>query len=141
MGREKRDGRKKETFSFFHLPDYDKWPGLSLVCAPPALSLGLPPHKRLFQGERTPQILLFVPDSAQPTPQRCSFNHGEAGKARVRFNAQRAQAAYFVHLRRATALMRVMFVCVRASGGEGREREGKGRRLGDRRRGRSLCGD
>lgn len=87
-GKRERDVRKKETFSFFHLPDYDKWPGLSLVCAPPALSLGLPSHKRLFQGERTPQILLFVPDSAQPTPQRSSFNHGEAGKARVRFNAQ-----------------------------------------------------
>lgn len=23
-----RDGRKKETFRFFHLVDYDKWPGL-----------------------------------------------------------------------------------------------------------------
>lgn len=27
-GKRKRDGRKKETFGFFHLVDYDKWPGL-----------------------------------------------------------------------------------------------------------------
>lgn len=27
-GKKERDGRKKETFRFFHLVDYDKWPGL-----------------------------------------------------------------------------------------------------------------
>lgn len=27
-GKRERDGRKKETFRFFHLVDYDKWPGL-----------------------------------------------------------------------------------------------------------------
>lgn len=48
-GKRERDGRKKETFSFFHLPDYDKWPGLSLVCAPPALSLGLPQTRGSFR--------------------------------------------------------------------------------------------
>ena len=52
----------------------------------PQCSAWASPYKRVFQGEWTPQILLFVPDLAEPRPQRSDFNQAKPAKRKVLFN-------------------------------------------------------
>lgn len=63
MGREKETGGRKR-----HLGSFIWWTminGLAFSRSVlPQHSLWASPDKRVFQGERTPQILLFVPDEA-----------------------------------------------------------------------------
>lgn len=104
------------------------WPFAGL-CSPCTLS-GPPPDKRLFQGERTPQILLFVPDSAQPTPQRSGFNHWKPAKQGCALMRKSTGGLFCAFATRNSAHACDVCVCVRARGG-------KRRQWGDR-RGRSL---
>lgn len=79
MGREKEMGGRKR-----HLDSFIWWTminGLAFSRSVlPQSSLWASPDKRVFEGERTPQILLFVPDLAKPRPQCFDFNQVKPAK-------------------------------------------------------------
>lgn len=79
MGREKEMGGRKR-----HLDSFIWWTminGLAFSWSVlPQRSVWASPDKRVFEGERTPKILLFVPDRAQPRPQCSDFNQVKPAK-------------------------------------------------------------
>lgn len=93
----------------------------------PLRSLWASPDKRVFERERTPQILLFVPDSIQPTPQCPVFNQRKPAKQGSAFMCESQSLILCLRMRTHVHVCLFVGVCVRE----------KWRQWGDR-RGRSL---
>lgn len=56
------------------------------------------PDKRVFEGERTPQILLFVPDRAEPRPQCSDFNQVKPAKQGSAFMCESQSLCECAHI-------------------------------------------
>lgn len=71
------------AFSWSMLPQSSLWASLD---------------KRVFERERTPQILLFVPDLAKPRPHSSDFNQVKPAKQRSAFMSESQSLCVSVHV-------------------------------------------
>ena len=87
----------------------------------PQCSLWASSDKRVFEGERTPQILLFVPDRAKPRPKCSDFNQVKPAKQGSAFMCKSQSLCVCAYV------LCKWCACEKERQREGRDRRGKSR--------------